>query len=743
MEGVVSFRPLEPGIGEAVGARTVLRTVGDRKENWGEVADRVSLGNVLLDPFYGGVVELARTSLERKQLRDHIAMGRILMSGRHLQHGDESQPTRNQEVFTNCSTAIATFAKFYLLLNGSGVGRSYDDVLMVVNWDNLPEIVCALGAVHADYEDRFPTPEKAREIADAWDRGAVYWFEVPDSREGWAKAVEMMERMAFAGVHKNDLLVLDFSLVRPKGSPIGGMQNRPASGPVPLMEAILDVASIKGRGWKPWKQAMYADHYLAACVAVGGARRAARIAVKNYKDSDIIEFINIKRDGGLWTANNSIGVDAEFWEKAAQPGTREAEIFEAACQAAYMHGTGEPGFVNLDKLVRIEDGLEVYADGKFMGSEKYAVDPETELGLLKNVHEAIRQMPYKFIVNPCGEVVLFVGGGYCVIADVAPFHAETLDEARDAFIKAARALVRVNLMDSLYKKEVRRTNRIGVGFTGIHEFAWKHFGLTFRDLIQGFDVLMRFGEELNRYGYARLSEEEKAEAPAWKFWSWMLHARLAVELAATWYAQDLGVAVPHTFTTVKPAGTTSKLFGLSEGAHLPAMKEYLRWVQFQEDDPLIEEYVAKGYPVKRVPQYPRVVMVGFPTQPVICRLGIPDELLVTAPEATMEEQYKWVRLIETFWLGPRGNQVSYTLKYDTEKVSYEEYKETVLKNQPHVRAISVLPTSDWRVTAERYGYVPEEPVEKAEYDELVARIQAAEQVVTLDELQCASGACPI
>ena len=40
---------------------------------------------------------------------------------------------------------------------------------------------------------------------------------------------------------------------------------------------------------------------------------------------------------------------------------------------------------------------------------------------------------------------------------------------------------------------------------------------------------------------------------------------------------------PMTVTTVKPAGTTSKLFGLTEGAHLPARRQYLRWVQFQGD----------------------------------------------------------------------------------------------------------------------------------------------------------------
>ena len=54
------------------------------------------------------------------------------MSGRHLQHGDTNQSERNMEVFTNCATAPASFILFYLLLNGSGVGRTYDNDMMIV-----------------------------------------------------------------------------------------------------------------------------------------------------------------------------------------------------------------------------------------------------------------------------------------------------------------------------------------------------------------------------------------------------------------------------------------------------------------------------------------------------------------------------------------------------------------------------------------------------------------------------------
>ena len=80
---------------------------------------------------------------------------------------------------------------------------------------------------------------------------------------------------------------------------------------------------------------------------------------------------------------------------------------------------------------------------------------------------------------------------------------------------------------------------------------------------------------------------------------------LAVSIAA--------LAVSATFATAwaqKPAGTTSKLFGLTEGAHLPARRQYLRWVQFKGardgatgvwrtgSDPLLVDYEARGYPLE-------------------------------------------------------------------------------------------------------------------------------------------------
>lgn len=711
-------RRLAKGLGEAVAKRTILRTKKDGSlETWQDVADRVAKGNSLL---IDGRKKKHRQE-EYEVLRKHISNGSLLMSGRHLQHGDETQPGRNMEVFTNCSTASTSFLLFYLLLNGSGVGRAYDDDMMVTDWDNMPIIRCVLDQSHADFiwgED-----ESVRDAKHKYAK--AYWYEVPDTREGWAQAVEKIETMAFEKKYKDDILILDFSNVRPKGSPIKGMQNRPASGPRPLIKAIQKVATVKNSGMSPWRQTMFVDHYLAECVLVGGARRAARIATKTWTDPEIFDFISIKRGGFLWSANNSVAVDEKFWK---QRNKHSRAVLEAVLDASYHDNTGEPGFVNQHKYVQNDKGFDGYTDGKFAGSDKYTCAPKTEK-MLAEIAKHANAKYYTQIPNPCGEITLNMLGGYCVIADVVPYYAPNTEAAEEAFRAAARALIRVNTMNCLYHREVQRTNRIGVGMTGIHEYAWNAFGYGFRDLI----------------------DEEKSK----DFWLTLSRYKRAVVEEAETYSAELGVEVPHTNTTIKPAGTTSKLFALSEGAHLPAMREYLRWVQFRSDDPLVKKYQKMGYPTRDLKSYDGTTVVGFPTQPEICRLGMNGEL-VTAGEATPEEQYKWLMLLEKYWITgvdedgqalepDTGNQVSYTLKYNPERVEYDEFKEMVAKYQPQIKTCSVMPQID--TTA--YEYQPEEPMTIGQFMGVIREIEEKGggdgliEDIDLEHLKCESGACPI
>lgn len=458
----------------------------------------------------------------------------------------------------NCSTSAVTFLSFYLLLNGSGVGRSYDDAMMVTNWANMPIVVPTIDMTHKDVQSGEIVALNESSARHLYAGRTIRYFRVPDSREGWAKAIETIEGATWRKNHREDVLILDFSDVRPRGAPIAGMQDRPASGPGTLMSAIRNLAQLRDAGMAPWRSAMYADHYMAECVLVGGARRAARMATKTWRDESVLDFIQVKRGGFLWSSNNSVTVDAEFWDFVSCPVDQIEEtykphlhklahhahkVFDAICEAAYHDGTGEPGLINADKLVQNQDGFDQCLDGRFAESSRYKPE-EDSIPMMRQLAGAVGLQKHRHITNPCGEITLNMLGGYCVIADVVPFHAgrtglpgqttsllEWDNDAEDAFKTATRALIRTNLMNCLYEKEVRRTNRIGVGITGLHEWIWARFG----------------------YGWKDIVDEERSKS----MWLTLSRFKRAIVREARMYSQAIGVTVPHTDTTMKPAGCAS------------------------------------------------------------------------------------------------------------------------------------------------------------------------------------------
>jgi hypothetical protein len=166
-------------------------------------------------------------------------------------------------------------------------------------------------------------------------------------------------------------------------------------------------------------------------------------------------------------------------------------------------------------------------------------------------------------------------------------------------------------------------------------------------------------------------------------------------------------------------------------------------VQFQNEDPLVADYAARGYPVRRLETFPGVTIVGFPTLPLIQRLGI-GERLVTAPEASPEEQYRWLELLERYWIGEsRGNQVSYTLKIATDRVSLDAFRALLRVHQPRIRCCSVLPVRPDRDLG--YEYLPEEEVPEERFRAIVAAIRdpGEAEAVDLARLHCENGACPL
>ena len=769
-------RKLDTGMGVAVARRTVFRATDE--ECFGKVADRVAAGNMSLL----GHPLTPSEKLEQARLRNAIATGALLTSGRHLQHGDGTQSTRSIEVFSNCATAITTFAKFYLLLNGAGVGRAYDDSLVVVDWQQAPALLLYLSPDHPDYphstaaqcklgaelgllphgttEDpngimrKYLTENLVADLS-ATNGNAIYHL-VHDSREGWAKATETLEAMAFRK-ESDKTLLLDFSDVRRAGAPIAGMQNRPASGPLSVMSAFLNIRNhvINADVQLPlWEQALRIDHYFSVEVQVGGARRAARMATKDWQDTDILNFIHIKSRGGLWTANNSVMVDKEFWNLVQSPMTddylsiRAHEVFLAVTESAFING--EPGFINGDMLEDNRTGTArqkpIHTDGRDFRSSRYQVDEASDLLAVLSQRAGTSRFPTT--VNPCGEISLHTTGGVCVISDFAPLLScpvplesltpgeipEDIAALWDARVEdtvrlGVRFLTRTNTMDALYGEEISRTNRMGIGPTGAHEWAWMRYGLDFTDLL-----------------------DPIVSKP---FWDMLKHLSDVSKTESYFYSKELGLATPVTVTTIKPAGSTSKLFGLTEGAHLPARRQYLRWVQFKGtqdpltdewspgSDPLLARYSALGYPMRSLKTFTGMTIVGFPTVPLLMRLAI-GYRSVTASEATPEDQYQWLRLLEKYWIGEnQGNQISYTLKVFTDRYDLETFRTIVRENQSTIRCCAILPSRPDHELG--YEYLPEEELSIDQFVEIVSGIMDDEiqEEIDLVHLQCASGACPI
>jgi hypothetical protein len=754
-------RSLDKGMGEAVFRRTYARP----NETWAAVAKRVAEGNCAILPSG----EADREAMER-----HLQRGSMLMSGRHLQHGDADQPDKPQELMTNCSSAATSFTKFYLLMNGSGVGRAYDDALCLTDWGWAPTVQLGLSLGHPDFErvKNMMIAESTRDPEDVYgslttaaqivsnltsvhqivsqrefkltgrsprigddtlfkhSEGTATYVRVPDTREGWAQALEIYEAMAY-GCKQGHTLYLDFSAVRSYGTPIGGMQDRPASGPESPMRAFVRVSRCDF-GPEKWLQALAVDHFFSEEVQVGGARRAARMATKYWKDPGAAKFVTVKTEGGFWTANHSLTVDKEFWDEVDRDSNSVAgKLLKLVTSTAY--NSGEPGLINHDRLDQAVGRPTLGAEEFFAGMDNYA--PTAGKRLLKETIEAARTAPVKYITNPCGEISLSTLGGYCVIADVAPVAAlpktfaelakgvtDEEEEAWDSsFIEAcelsARALVRVNQQRSFYRAEVLRTQRIGVSLTGIHEYAWLRFGLTFDEL---------------------LDDRSK------EFWAMIQRASEACKNAANAYADALGVARPATVTTIKPSGTVSKLFGLTEGAHLPAYAFGVRWVQYQDNDPRLATLKEQGHPSKKYAQNPSVTLIGFPTVPLISRLGMP--YVISATEASPEEQYEYLRRLEKYWIGEeQGNQISYTLKLSTASVTEEDFHRIVLTQQRTVKCCAIMPTRPDKELEAIYGYLPEEACSLERLEEVVKGIDnpSAVEDIDLEHLKCASGACPI
>jgi ribonucleotide reductase alpha subunit len=269
-------------------------------------------------------------------------------AGRHLY----ASGVKGRQFLFNCNAAgwdpekpadHFTFL-FDELMQGGGVGSNYSNRYL----DQLPpisrridlHITCRKD--HPNYSDFFNLTSTHDGLAKATT------LVVEDSREGWSEAIDFVLKNAWDRSSNDEVtLVIDVSKIRARGLPLktsGGI----SCGPGPLVLMLHDFCkqlnSRHGRRLTSL-DAMTLDHILASCVIAGGKRRSSRMSVKNWKDSDIFEFINCKRTDGLhWSTNISVEVDDEFIEAYKSGDKHAKEVARAVVLGKRVNG--EPGLWN-------------------------------------------------------------------------------------------------------------------------------------------------------------------------------------------------------------------------------------------------------------------------------------------------------------------------------------------------------------------------------------------------------------
>ena len=254
-------------------------------------------------------------------------------------------------------------------------------------------------------------------------------YVVDDSREGWVDLVKtILNSFVGKGYYPKEI---DYSQVRPKGSPIRGFGGvASGSGPLEeLVQSITDILMPKEEYTKiTSSQIVDVFNYIGKCVVAGGVRRTAEIMFGEVEDE---EFINLKQDKDAlmdrrWASNNSI------YGKIGMDYAKVSELLST---------NGEPGIVWLDNMreySRMADP-KTYKDMRAMGS------------------------------NPCSEQTL-ESFELCCLVETFPAHHDSLEDYLQTLKFAylyAKSVTLVPTHDMRTNAVMQRNRRIGCSQSGI------------------------------------------------------------------------------------------------------------------------------------------------------------------------------------------------------------------------------------------------------------------------------------
>ena len=498
-----------------------------RRETWDESVDRVmQMHRDHLNAMGHGLAD--ELDVELNAIGDAYKRRLLLGSQRSLQFGGEAVLKKHARSY-NCTSCYLDhprrFAQsLYLLLCGAGVGYSVQDHHVA----QLPEIKDKETLLYMDYER----------------------FEIPDTIEGWADALDALVS-AYMG-DRDTLPDFDFSLIRPKGSPIHSCGGQ-APGAYPLrimLQQAEQLLSARAGGKLSPSDASDLMCIAADCVLAGGMRRAALLCMFSVDTTDP-EMMRYKSRDEWWSTHPfraRANISAIVSRDDPQAAERFAEVFE------HTRSYGEPATIWVD-------------------STEIAYNPCVEIAmcptLIRDPQGDIIDISHE-LLDPArrGE---WIEQGYtfetafqfCNLCEinVGAWSELSVDEAAEV-VKLATILGCIQasytgtdgdyLSDTVTRAILERECLLGVSLTGLAS-----------------------GPEWAR----RRETLEQMSA-------------IAVQTADDYWARCGLKSAPARVCTVKPSGNAAVNLGCSSGVHFEHSRRFIRRVQAPKSSPIVQAYKA-------------------------------------------------------------------------------------------------------------------------------------------------------
>lgn len=408
-----------------------------RYETWSEAVDRV------MDTH-----KIKYKDVWSDELDKHVAFAtelyrqkRVLGAQRMLQFGGK-QILKNEMKIYNCAASYADRPEFFgeiffLLLCGSGAGFS----------------------VQKHHVNKLPS------IAPRTKHAKI--FNVPDSIEGWATAVDVLMSSYFEGggkypEYQGRRVFFDLTSIRPKGSKISGGFKAP--GPDPLRRALDRIEMlIENRlaDYYPNNGNVYLrpiDVYdivmhVSDAVLSGGVRRSATICLFSIDDE---EMINAKT--GNWFEKNPQRARSNNSALIVRNQVTE-EQFNRLMRS--VREFGEPGFVFTNSTEHVTNPC-VVGNTKLLTKNGYfsikeLVGDEVEIW---NGNEWSKVVPFSTGVNELMEITFSNGAKI----KCTPYHNFMLSSSYGAKTPTKTEAKNLKIGDKLWKYDMPVISSGGVTY---------------------------------------------------------------------------------------------------------------------------------------------------------------------------------------------------------------------------------------------------------------------------------------